>query len=85
MTDTAVEKKINPQWVPDKSAQKGDKDIILSLKNIKMELDAAYNAFNYVTDDNLVDSTIYKIESLQKKYEYYNKLAKKMSVHQMEN
>lgn len=53
-----------------------DKKIINILFNLKKELDYVHKEFDYTTDDILIDSFIYEIQSLNMKYQYYIKLCK---------
>ena len=41
------------------------------LKSIKDELDQAYYEFNNAIDPDLIDSAIYKINSINSVYKYY--------------
>ncbi len=46
------------------------------LEDVKKELDYVHQEFDYITDDILIDSFIYEIQALNKKYQYYIKLCK---------
>lgn len=45
------------------------------IKRIHRALDIAYAGFNNATDTDLIDSYIYEINSLQKKYKHLTELA----------
>ncbi len=53
-----------------------DTEIIKSLEDVQSQLFMAQKSFDLATDQALVDSFIYEIMSLNKKYEYYLKLCK---------
>ena len=46
-----------------------------SIKKTRKALDIAYAGFNNATDTDLIDSYIYEINSLQKKYKHLTELA----------
>lgn len=54
------------------------KKIMDSVNKTKQELDAAYQNFGNVTDSDLVDCYIFEVQSIQKRYEYLLKEAKKL-------
>ena len=52
---------------------------------IKEQLAVARHRLNYATDDDMIDSLIFEIKSLQHKYNYYIKLCREsMSVRETE-
>lgn len=53
------------------------KEILREIENIKKELEETKSNFDTTTDDTLIDCYIYKIISLNKKYQYFLQLAKK--------
>lgn len=55
-------------------------NLLNTVRKIRDDLDLAYKNFETVTDDALVDSYIYEVQSIQKKYEYYLKEAKKINL-----
>lgn len=55
-------------------------EIMTSIERVKKELEAARNKFDVETNEALIDSYIYEIISLNKKYEYFIKLAKQHGV-----
>ena len=54
--------------------------ILSAIRQIQLQLECARNSFETVTDECLIDSTIYEIIALQKKYEYFLKAAKEMGL-----
>lgn len=56
------------------------KEIIFFLKDTKLKLDYAELCLNFANDDTLIDSIIYEIKSLQKKYDYFLKLSKQKGI-----
>lgn len=48
-----------------------------SLEKTRFALDVAYAGFNDAVDPDLIDSYIYEINALQKKYKYLSELAAK--------
>ena len=55
-------------------------EILSTLRRIQLQLKCAQSAFEDVTDESLIDSYIYEIIALQKKYEYFLRAAKKMGL-----
>ena len=55
-------------------------EIIYFLEDIKGKLEYAELCLNFVCDETLIDSIIYEIMSLQKKYDYFLKLSKKKGI-----
>lgn len=47
------------------------KEMLMALEEIKMKLDYAELCLDFTNDDLLIDSIIYEIMSLQKKYAYF--------------
>lgn len=54
--------------------------ILTAIRQVQVQLECARNSFETVTDETLIDSYIYEIISLQKKYEYFLKTAKEMGL-----
>ena len=54
--------------------------ILQAIRQVQLQLECARSSFEAVTDENLVDSYIYEIISLQKKYAYFLKAAKEMGL-----
>lgn len=65
-----------------KDIKKEDQDIeiIKKLNEIEDLIDTANNIFDFVTDKELIDSTIYELNSLYKKYTYYIKVCKERGI-----
>ncbi|WP_352399764.1 DUF2508 family protein [Anaerotignum sp.] len=69
-----------------KSKQKMDtvltegEKVLLAIQEIQTKLICARQGFESATDAALVDSYIYEITALHKKYEYYLKTAKEMGL-----
>lgn len=51
-------------------------ELIKAADNVRRELNLVHNRLNYTTEPLLIESIIYEIKSLQKKYEYYIRLCK---------
>ncbi len=64
---------------------KEDKSIIVSLENLKTNIDIMHNQFNFITEPLLIDSCIYEMSSLQNKYSYYLKLCKERGLYMSKN
>ena len=65
------------------SKKKPDKEteyIINQLQSIRQKLSGAKQAFEFASDDNLAESLIYEIMSLESKYRYFIHLAKEKNV-----
>lgn len=54
--------------------------ILSAIRQVQIQLECARNSFETVTDEVLIDSYIYEIIALQKKYEYFLKMAKTMGL-----
>lgn len=54
--------------------------VLLAIQEIQAKLICAKQGFEAATDDALVDSYIYEITALNKKYEYFLKTAKEMGL-----
>ena len=55
-------------------------EILRAIHQIQQQLECAKNAFANATEDALIDSYIYEIIALHKKYEYFLKAAKDMGL-----
>lgn len=55
-------------------------ELLLAIQEIQTKLICARQGFEAATDEALVDSYIYEITALHKKYEYYLKTAKEMGL-----
>lgn len=53
-------------------------EINFILKEIRQRIDRQHEIFDLVTDDDLIESTIYKLLSLEKQYNYFFKKARNM-------
>jgi len=51
-----------------------------SIEKTRQALEIAYAGFNDALDDDLIDSYIYEINALQKRYEHLTELAQKQPV-----
>ncbi len=51
-------------------------DILFALRHVQMQLECARKSFELLTDENLIDSCIYEIISLQRKYAYFLNIAR---------
>lgn len=54
--------------------------ILAAIRQIQIQLECARASFEDATDEVLIDSYIYEIIALQKKYEYFLKAAKEMGL-----
>lgn len=54
--------------------------ILSAIRQIQLQLECARSSFEDATDEALIDSYIYEIIALQKKYEYFLKAAKEMGL-----
>ena len=59
---------------------KESEEIMYFLKETKIKLDYAQMCLNFANDEILIDSIIYEIMSLEKKYDYFFKLCKKKGI-----
>ena len=57
-----------------------EKEIIDEIENIKLQLNKTRMNFEMCTDEILIDSYIYEIISLNKKYQYFLRLEKKYGI-----
>ena len=51
------------------------------IKKTKSELDCAYSNFENATDPDLIDSSIYQLQSIQMRYKFLLKCAKRSDPH----
>ena len=54
--------------------------ILAAIRQIQMQLECARQSFENAVDESLIDSYIYEIIALQKKYEYFLKAAKEIGL-----
>lgn len=54
--------------------------ILSAIRQVQFQLDCVSNSFQSVTDEALIDSCIYEIIALQKKYEYFLRTAKELGL-----
>ena len=54
--------------------------ILAAIRQIQLQMECARSSFEDDTDEALIDSYIYEIIALQKKYEYFLKTAKEMGL-----
>lgn len=54
--------------------------ILLAIRQVQLQLECACASFEAVTDEALIDSCIYQIISLQRKYAYFLKTAKELGL-----
>ena len=54
--------------------------ILAAIRQVQLQLECARSSFADATDEILIDSYIYEIIALQKKYEYFLKSAKEMGL-----
>ena len=62
------------------SLQPDKEQILQALSETKAQLEAARMGFSSATDDALIDSYIYQIIALNKKYDYFLQSAKKLGL-----
>lgn len=63
---------------PRKSKEDTAYDILLEhIEKTKSELDCAYSNFENATDPDLIDSSIYQLQSIQMRYKFLLKCAKR--------
>lgn len=55
-----------------------NQQLMEDLSDVKMKLDSAHCRFEYALEEDLVDSTIFEIESLETRYSYLLKQAKSL-------
>lgn len=58
--------------------------LIKEINETKLALEAAYSQFEYVVDPDLIDSCIYELNAIQKRYKYLLKQAKASDVTYLE-
>lgn len=54
--------------------------ILSAIRQVQIQLECARNSFETATDENLIDSYIYQIIALQKKYAYFLRTAREMGL-----
>ena len=71
-----VARKAGEKWEADLRNQQ----LINDISDVKMKLASAHCRFDYALEEELVESTIYEIESLESRYGYLLKQAKMRGV-----
>ena len=64
----------------EKMILKEGEEILRAIHQIQQQLECARSAFANATEDALIDSYIYEIIALHKKYEYFLKAAKEIGL-----
>ena len=64
----------------EKMVLKEGEEILRAIHQIQQQLECAKSAFANATEDALIDSYIYEIIALHKKYEYFLKAAKEIGL-----
>lgn len=54
--------------------------ILTAIRQIQLQLECVRQAFENAVDESLIDSYIYEIIALQKKYEYFLRTAKEIGL-----
>ena len=57
--------------------KKAENDLLTSIEDLRKEMSIVKSRFDMETDECLIDSYIYQMEALNKKYQYFLKQAKK--------
>ncbi|MBR1851835.1 MAG: DUF2508 family protein [Lachnospiraceae bacterium] len=57
-------------------------DLVCSIEKTRQALEIAYSGFNNAVDDKLIDSYIYEINALQKRYAHLTELAGELAEEQ---
>ena len=70
---------INVEVLPMKK-NKAENDLLTSIEDLRKEMSIVKSRFDMETDECLIDSYIYQMEALNKKYQYFLKQAKKTGV-----
>lgn len=63
-----------------KKTKEENVSILKKLNEIEENIDCINNAFDYVTEAELIDGCIYELNSLYKKYTYYIKMCKERGI-----
>lgn len=64
----------------EKTVLREGEEILKAIRQIQQQLECARSAFANATEDALIDSYIYEIIALHKKYEYFLKAAKEIGL-----
>lgn len=80
MENLLLLKKENKMLKKKNSLDNEAEEILCFLEDIKLKLEYTELCLNFESDHILIDSLIYEMMSLQKKYEYYLKLSKKKGI-----
>lgn len=56
------------------------REILTAIRQIQLQLECARQAFENAVEDSLIDSYIYEIIALQKKYDYFLQAAKEIGL-----
>lgn len=63
-----------------KETETSEQKLLNEIREVCRKIETAYENFGYEQDDDLVESTIYEIESLKARYRYLLRLAKTQNV-----
>lgn len=55
-------------------------DLLREIDDVKLRLESVHSRFDYVVEEDLVDSCIYEIESLESRYQYLLRQAKQKNL-----
>ena len=63
---------------PSSAHAAAQREILLSLASTRTQINQAYAGFNTANDDDLIESYVYEINSLQARYNYLLRRAKEL-------
>lgn len=55
-------------------------DLLKEIDDVRMRLESVHSRFDYVIEEDLVDSCIYEIESLESRYQFLLRQAKQKNL-----
>ncbi len=71
-------KALKQRFMPEKEEEK--EDLMESLRATKAALQRAFDGFNRATDGDLIESYVFEINALQRRYDYLLKLVRAQEI-----
>jgi len=70
-------KKMFGKWPrKDKGLSEDDREIVIALNDLNMEIKSLHMSLDALTDQNLIDAHIYEMKAVNMRYKYYLEMCK---------
>lgn len=60
----------------DKGLSEDDREIVIALNDLNMEIKSLHMSLDALTDQNLIDAHIYEMKAVNMRYKYYLEMCK---------